>query len=93
MIRWIKKHKYKVTLLFFIVWMLFFDRNNYFEIRKLKKELKALKAERSYYQTELETAQNDYNDLFTNKENLERFAREKYLMKKENEDIFVVVAP
>jgi cell division protein FtsB len=54
-------------------------------------QLKKLEAEKSFYTKEIKTIKKDLNELNTNPIMLEKFAREKYLMKKENEDLFVIV--
>lgn len=90
--KWIK-NKYSVTLIVFAFYMLFFDQNDLISLMQIKSELSELEANKLYYKEQIEVTRNDLNDLLTNNENLERFAREKYLMKKENEEIFVIVDP
>ena len=85
------KDKYFLTAFIFFVWLMFFDENNLLERRKLMRNLNALKNQKEYY---LERIQNDtrrLNELKTNTENLEKFAREEYLMKKPDEDIFLII--
>lgn len=87
----ILKDKYFLTAFIFFVWLMFFDENNLLERRKLMRNLNALKNQKEYY---LERIQNDsrrLNELKTNTENLEKFAREEYLMKKPDEDIFLII--
>ena len=71
--------------------MLFFDSHDYFTQKELRDELEELEKTRDYYIEEIEITNQDLNNLLTNNKNLERFAREKYLMKKDNEEIFVLV--
>lgn len=85
------KHRFIITFGVFVLWMLFFDQNNMMEQYKLRSQLNDLQDEKEYYQKEMQKAQQEYDELFTNQESLEKFAREKYLMKKDNEDIFVIV--
>ena len=85
------KHRFIITFGVFVLWMLFFDQNNMMEQYKLRSQLNALQDEKEYYEKEMQKAQQEYDELFTNQESLEKFAREKYLMKKDNEDIFVIV--
>lgn len=85
------RFRYVITLAVFAVWMLFFDRNNLIEQMHIKGQLNKLEEEKDYYLEEIEKAKKDYNELFTNESSLEKFAREKYLMKKDDEDIFVIV--
>ncbi|MDX5320673.1 MAG: septum formation initiator family protein [Bacteroidota bacterium] len=91
MLQKLVQHRYAITLGVFLVWMLFFDQNNMMEQFKLRSQLNDLKSEKQYYIQEMEKAQREYDELFTNQQSLEKFAREKYLMKKDNEDIFVIV--
>ena len=58
---------------------------------ELKQKLKQLRTEQKYYHDEIEKSKYDMNELKTNPANLEKFAREKYLMKKDNEEIFVII--
>ncbi len=85
------KHRFIITFGVFVLWMLFFDQNNMMEQYKLRSQLNDLVDEKEYYEKEMHKAQQEYDELFTNQESLEKFAREKYLMKKDNEDIFVIV--
>lgn len=75
----------------FFLWISFFDSSNLLFIRELKKEKKSLKTEKNYYVNEINEAKNLRDDLFGSKENLEKFARETYLMKKDEEDIFLII--
>ncbi len=91
MLEKLNKYKYPVTLAIFALWMLFFDRNNMIEQYRLHRQKDDLLQEKTYYLSEKEKAEREYNELFSNEANLEKFAREKYLMKRDNEDIFVIV--
>jgi len=88
----ILKNKYFLTTIGIVVWLLFFDKNDVFTQRDLITKLNKLESDRDYYIREIQNNRSDINELATNKESLEKFAREKYLMKKDNEDVFVVVA-
>jgi len=85
------KNKYVLTTLFFLIWLLFFDRHDLISQFKLRKELKKLEEEKEFYLREIEKDTKNLNELLTNPKTLEKFAREKYLMEKENEDIFVIM--
>ncbi len=85
------KNKYILSLLIFFLWMLFFDQNNLLERRKLNGEYEQLMQEREYYMKKIEEDRKRIRELKTDNENLEKFAREQYLMKKDNEDIFIIV--
>lgn len=81
---------YWVTGLCFLVWMLFLDSNDLISRFKLGSKLRTLEKEKQYYQAKIKEVEEDRKELMTNKELLEKFAREKYLMKKETEDIFII---
>ena len=87
----ILKNKYILALLIFFVWLLIFDRNNLIDRYKYLRELKQLEAEKEYYLNKIEVDSKKLNELKTNDANLEKFAREQYLMKKPNEDIYLIV--
>ncbi|MFM7430022.1 MAG: FtsB family cell division protein [Flammeovirgaceae bacterium] len=81
---------YWVAGLIFLVWMLFLDSNDLISRFKLGSKLRTLEKEKQYYQAKIKEVEEDRKELMTNKELLEKFAREKYLMKKETEDIFII---
>lgn len=75
----------------FIIWMLFFDRNNVINQVKLVYTLKGLNQQNEYYIEEMRKDSAARVKLRIDSASLEKFAREKYLMKKDNEDIFLIV--
>ncbi|MEY2828632.1 MAG: hypothetical protein RIQ33_490 [Bacteroidota bacterium] len=81
---------YLLSFIFFIVWMLFFDGNNFFNQLTTQKQLDKLNAQKHFFVKEIENVNQTRSALFTNPANLERFARERYLMKKSNEDLFLI---
>ena len=85
------RNKYLIAGIAFLTWMLFFDRNDLMSQYEYRRQLNKLQAEKEFYTTESTKAIKDLNELTTNREKLEKFAREKYLMKKENEDVFVII--
>ena len=85
------KNKYVLTISVFAIWMLFFDQNNMVDRMKMSAEIRQLKADREYYLEQIEKDSTRLHELTTDKENLEKYAREQYLMKKKNEDVFVVI--
>ena len=80
-----------LTITVFAVWMLFFDQNNLVDRIKMTSEIRQLEADREYYLEEIQKDSTRLKELTTNKENLEKYAREQFLMKKPNEDVFVVI--
>lgn len=70
---------------------MFFDRNDLMSQYEYRTQLNKLEEEKEFYVTETEKVRRDLEELSTNPDKLEKFAREKYLMKKENEDVFVII--
>ena len=83
-------NKYTLAITLFIVWMCFFDQRDIFSTIDQKKTLSDLLAKKRYYQQEITTAQQELTDLQNNSTALEKFAREKYLMKRNGEDIYII---
>ena len=79
-----------MTFLVFFVWMLFFDKNDLLTQISYRNNLNQMNQDKHYFIEEIKRNQVIMDDLETNPEALERFAREKYHMKKADEDIFVV---
>jgi cell division protein FtsB len=91
-LRFLNKYKvYLVILAIFLVWVLFFDEYNLIRIRRDSRKLKSLKQEAEYLQKKIEKDRERLNALKTDTAEVEKFARETYLLKKENEDVFVIV--
>lgn len=85
------KNKFILSLLVLFAWLLFFDNNDIISQIRLQRKISRMKSDREYYIKEIEKNRKELRDLMTNPANLEKFAREKYLMKKDNEEIFVIV--
>ena len=81
---------YAVTGISFLVWMTFLDSNDLITRFKMSSKLGTLENEKEFYREKIEEVEKDKQELTTNTELLEKFAREKYLMKKPNEDIFII---
>jgi len=84
-------NKYVITLIVFAVWVIFFSPNNLLSQWKLRQQLKEHRAEREYYRTEIERNRQNIYLLDNDLEHLERIAREQFLMKRDNEDIFIFI--
>lgn len=84
-------NKYVFTLFVFGVWMTFFDQNNFMRQYRRIAELNAVKSKTAYYESETAKAKKQLQALQNDQKALERFAREKYYMKKPNEDVFVII--
>lgn len=86
--------KYKIVfgiLLFFLIWILFFDEYNLFRIRKDSKKLQQFKEEKIYLEKKIKEDRLHLQKLQTDSQALERFAREEYLLKKENEEVYIII--
>ena len=85
------RNKYFLIFIAFVVWMIFFDKNDLFSQYQYHQEVSKLKQERDFYQKATAKVSKDLDELTSNPQKLEKFARERYLMKKDNEDVFVIV--
>ena len=85
------KNPYLVTLILFAVWMLFADENSMISQFRRWSELSELKKKKQYYEQQIKITTTAYNELTANTESQEKFAREHYWMKRDNEDVFVIV--
>ena len=83
-------NRYFVLTVAFAVWMIFFDQNSFFVHRELDKQIKLLEVDESYYQEHLDTEAEKLNQLNSNPAEIERIAREKHFLKKDDEDIFII---
>ena len=77
----------------FGIWMLFFDRNDMLSQFEYRTEVKKLQEEKDFYLKETAEVKKDLSEIDSNLNTAEKFAREKYFMKKDNEDVFVLVKP
>ncbi|HPE98643.1 MAG: septum formation initiator family protein [Chitinophagales bacterium] len=84
-------NRYVFTLFVFAIWMTFFDQNNLFVQLDRYRNLQDARQKIDFYKQETANTQAQLYDLMTNETTLEKFAREKYYMKKPNEDVFVIV--
>ena len=84
------KNKYLIAIVLFIVWITFFDNFNLIKQSKIKKNIKQLEENKKFYIQEITKDSSEYYDLLNDAEKREKFAREKFLMKKENEDVYII---
>jgi cell division protein FtsB len=85
------RNKYFLCACAFVVWMLFFERNDMLSQYEYSTEVSKLKEEKAFYEKETDQVKKDLRELTSNLKMAEKFAREKYFMKKDNEDVFVIV--
>ncbi len=83
------KNRYAITFAIFLVFLLFFDQNNIITQYTYRSQLKKLETEKAYFTREIEKTTRELDELTKNPVSLEKFAREQYYMKKDNEEIFV----
>lgn len=84
------KNKYILVLLCFIAWMAFFDERDFGLVWKRKQKLEDLRTSELQVTQQIKTARKELVLLKTNAATIEKYAREKYYMKKDNEDLFIV---
>jgi len=84
-------NKFIISFLIFFFWLFFFDQHSIWERKEYKSRIEALTKEKDYFLNKIKKDKNRIHELKTNRENLEKFAREQYLMKKKDEDIFIII--
>lgn len=82
-------NRYFLILLLFTIWMLFFDNYSYLDHRHLDKEIEELENNKEYYQQEIKKDKKNIKILNSTDQN-EKYAREKYYMKRDSEDIYII---
>jgi cell division protein DivIC len=87
------RNRYILTAFIFLIWLTFLDSNNLISRFKELRELNKLKSDREYYIERIETDKIKLHQLKTDNDNLEKFAREQYRMKKADEDLYIVLTP
>lgn len=83
-------NKYVLIIFLFVVWMLFFDTNSFLIHNELNTEIDGLENNKEFYQKEIEGDKTFIKKMKDSNE-IEKYAREKYYLKKENEDIYIIV--
>jgi cell division protein DivIC len=92
MLRILKKiflNRYVIVILLFAVWMTFFDANSMKRQRALNHQVNEIKQMKAFYASEIEKNNKEIEELQTNPEAIEKYAREKYLMKRDTEDVYI----
>ena len=84
------RNKYLVALGVFLAWILFFDNRDIFTQMERRSELNSLLENKAFYEQEISKAKKQLADIQNNAAALEKIAREKYKMKRPNEDLFLV---
>lgn len=84
------KNKYLLSFAAFAAIILFLDKNDLFTQSARVKELRDLHKSKLYYQTQISAETKELELLKSNPATLEKYAREKYMMKRDNEDLFII---
>lgn len=87
------KNKYLLTIIIFLLWLVLLDSNNLIARFRDLRELHKLKSDREYYIKRIESDRQKLHELKTDNHNLEKFAREQYLMKRPDEDLYIILTP
>lgn len=87
------RNRYLLTIIVFVIWVVLLDSNNLISQHKEMKNLKKLRAEKEYYVRRIEEDKRKLHELKTDDQNLEKFAREQYRMKKPDEDLYIILTP
>ena len=82
-------NRYFVVSLGFVVWMLFFDQRDFFQQKERRAELNKLEEAKKYYQKEIEQTKGQLNNLQNNPAAIEKYARERYLLRREGEEVYL----
>lgn len=83
-------NKYFIVLLAFGIFVVFFDQHSLISRWQSSRKVKEMEKEVKYYQNEIQSNKDKMNELQSNDDNLEKFAREHYLMKRKDEDIYII---
>jgi cell division protein FtsB len=82
-------NRYFIACLAFVLWMLFFDQRNFFLQRDRAAELEKLEQAKGYYEKEISTTQDQLNNLQSNPGAVEKYARERYLLRRDGEEVYL----
>jgi len=82
---------YTATLVVWLIWILFLDNNNLKVVLSNRVKMKELEKEKSILENKIKQVKKERNEVFGNPKMLEKWAREKYLMRKPKEDVYVIV--
>ncbi len=90
--RWFRilANKFTLATLAFVVWMLFLDVNSYLIHHELNNEIDELEESIKYYEEEIAHDKKKLEELTTDPEKLEKFAREEYWLRRKNEEIYLI---
>ena len=84
------RNKYLIFFLLFIFWIIFLDDYNLINQNQMKSKVDDLENQKEFYITEIKKDSTELSNLKNDASKQEKFAREKFLMKKDNEDLFII---
>lgn len=84
-------NKYILTILVFLIWMIFFDNTSFLVINELNHDIQKNEQQLAFYKQEFQKNDAYFKKLMSNKVEKEKYARENYFMKKPNEEIFILL--
>ncbi|MDD4656032.1 MAG: septum formation inhibitor [Bacteroidales bacterium] len=87
------RNKFVIALFLFVLWVAFFDANNLVKWSKIVINISEQESQKRYYKEAINSIDEKLNELSSNRDSLEKFAREQYLFKEDDEDIFIVEEP
>ena len=87
------RNKYLIAFTAFIIWMIFFDAKDILTQRERSRELRELQESKAYFTEEIAKEKKALEELKSNPAAIEKYAREKYMMKRDNEDLFIIQRP
>jgi len=88
--KYVSKNKYWITISLFLLWIIFFDENNFFRLSEYNNDIVDLKAQKEFLETKIHQDSIRIKELNTDDKSLEKFAREQYFFHKPNEDVFII---
>lgn len=89
----ILRNKYLLTITVFAVWMLFFDKNDVFTLMQRRRDLAEVEKSKAYFSQKIAESKKFSKDIQSDAAAIEKFARERYFMKRENEDLYLIQLP
>lgn len=87
------RNKYFILIFVFVIWTFFFDPSSVVKCSRIKLNIREQELLKEHYRKEIKMLEEKLNELNSNRDSLEKFAREQYLFKKEDEDIFIIEVP
>jgi len=84
------RNKFTLSFAGFLLWMLFFDGHSILRRAHDIGQLRAARSQMTYYKSQIAQAQQELDQLFSTNENMERFARERFFLKRDDEQVFLI---